>query len=465
MVQLGPPPLYEPVFVPMKPGHGSVPPTPRGNAPFDWNQPNLQHEIQTLYEEQTLSQGFGSDQGIHQEMNPNVQPDSSSDSDASDDVDMFLQNPKLTKKMDKFLNKVFKMFPQNYLNMMSNVTSSSEQVNVQKQQGGELLSFSLHPNEENAQQATQPTLMSKRASKALTVAIPQKSPFETINNPLFNTTPVTQDQIKTTQILTTIPQQEVISSMHKIGSKSKMQESFTTGMPDITNVQNNSTMQQSSYIPLSSIYFPNTIVTNPVIMATQRTTDSGLHRQQLLQQLSNIQKVQSNVQTSNVQQQQFHIRQQIAAPSAPLQVNANLQPSQWIGQTTQQVNASAIPHLKEKQQKPPKQSFLQMMGYTPRKQLAQSQQMSVRQHQQQHVPQYVPRQTSYHTSQPQLAPMQYQQHTQLQYQPRLQEAQQQGRYQGMAQPQQQVMYQEHYMPETPKTAIFEYQQLIENTMY
>lgn len=248
MVQLGPPPLYEPVFVPMKPGHGSVPPTPRGSTPFDWNQPHLQRDIQTqkLYEEQTLSQGFGSNQGIQQETNPNVQPDSSSDSDASNDVDMFLQDPKLTKKMDKFLNKVFKMFPQKYLNMISNVTFSSEQINVQKQQGGELLSFSPHPNEENVQQATQPTLMSKRASKALTVTIPQKSPFETINNPLFNTTPVTQDQMKTTQILTTIPQQEVVPYMHKIGSKSKMQESFTTGMPDITNVQNNSMMQPSS---------------------------------------------------------------------------------------------------------------------------------------------------------------------------------------------------------------------------
>lgn len=53
-------------------------------------------------------------------------------------------------------------------------------------------------------------------------------------------------------------------------------------------------------------------------MVTQSATDSGLHQQQMLQQLSNTQKVQSNVQTNNAQQHQYRIRQQVAVPSAPL---------------------------------------------------------------------------------------------------------------------------------------------------
>lgn len=104
-----------------------------------------------------------------------------------------------------------------------------------------------------------------------------------------------------------------------------MQESFTTGMPDLTNVQNNSTMQQSSYVPSSSICLANTqvpimqnIVTDPSIVATQRATNSGVHQQQVLQQLRNAQKAQSNVQTRNAQQQQYHIQQQVAVSFAPL---------------------------------------------------------------------------------------------------------------------------------------------------
>lgn len=198
---------------------------------------------------------------------------------------MLLKDLKVIKRMDKFLNKVFKMFPEKYLDMMSNVTSSNEKTNVQKQQGGDLLSFSPHPNKENVQQETQHTFMSKCASKTLTVIVPQKSTFETINNPLFNATPLTQDQMMATQMLTGVPQQEVIPRMPKIGSKSKMQESFMIGMPDLMNVQNNSTMQQSSYVPSSSIRLANTqvpimqnIVTDPLIVVTQRATNSGVHQ-------------------------------------------------------------------------------------------------------------------------------------------------------------------------------------------
>lgn len=81
---------------------------------------------------------------------------------------------------------------------------------MQNQQGGDLLSFSPHPNEENVQQEPQHTLLSKCASQTLTVTIPQKSTFKTINNPLFNATPLTQDQMMATQMLTGVPQQEVI---------------------------------------------------------------------------------------------------------------------------------------------------------------------------------------------------------------------------------------------------------------
>lgn len=64
----------------------------------------------------------------------------------------------------------------------------------------------------------------------------------------------------------------------------------------------------------------------------------------------------------------------------PLQVNTNLQQKQSFGQTSQQVNASAIPHVKEKQPKAHKKRFLKLMGVTSRQQqMAQNQQILIQQ--------------------------------------------------------------------------------------
>lgn len=69
----------------------SVPQTPSGNAPFDFNQLNQQHDMQLqtsqhdmelpttqhntqpsmAHEHQNLLQGFGSNQDLQQEIDPN----------------------------------------------------------------------------------------------------------------------------------------------------------------------------------------------------------------------------------------------------------------------------------------------------------------------------------------------------------------------------------------------------------
>lgn len=148
-VQLGPPPYYEPIFVPMKLGLGSVPPTLSGSAPFDFNQLNQQYDMQPpiSYEEHNLIQGFGSNQDLQQEIDPN----NPSDSDDLDDLEMFINNPKIEKKMNKFFSKVSRLFPDKYRSMLEATTTSNDQTNVHTQhEFGNLLSFESHLDETNA---------------------------------------------------------------------------------------------------------------------------------------------------------------------------------------------------------------------------------------------------------------------------------------------------------------------------
>lgn len=278
------------------------------------------------------------------------------------------------------------------------------------------------------------------------------------------------------------------SQVLQSGSQSQMQENFTTGMPNITDVQTNPRIQQSSYVHSSLVHAINThsqmtqsLSIGPSIMAT-KGTNSGTQPQQTLQQFKNEQQAPLNMQTCNAQKQ-YYTKKHTIVPYVPLHVNTNLQQQQSFGQNSQEVNASVILHVKVKQPKAHKQSFLKLMGFTSgQQQMEKKKQTPIQsqqhQYQQQYVPQYAQQgQASYYMPQQQQQPnmhyqpqMQFQQ-PKVQYQPQMQMeipskwAQQNTQYQNIAVPQQNEKFQNEYMPDTPITVISEHQQPFGSTIY
>lgn len=229
------------------------------------------------YEEHNLIQWFGSKKDLQQELDQNNSSDSSSNSYDSDDVEMFVSNPKMENKVNKFLNKVFRLFPDKYRSMINVATTLNDQTNLQMQHKVDnILSFEPHPDETNAQWEVPITLLDKSVSKSLSMSVLLKSTFEAVYNPLYDTTPFPQDQmvmVKTLENVTYPKTSQVLQS----GSQSQMQEHFTAEMPNITDVQTNPMMQQSSYVHSSLVHATNThsqmtqsLLTWPSIMATKR---------------------------------------------------------------------------------------------------------------------------------------------------------------------------------------------------
>lgn len=173
----------------MKPGCGSVPPTPSGNVSFDFNQLNQEHVQQawTSYEDPNLLQGFESTTDLQQETYLDDQSDSSTDSDSSTKLDMAINDPKIFEKMDKLLDKFLKRNPMKYFNMIKEklILISQSQDDVQLQLESINPSNSeLSQNKLNLQHGAPSTLLEKHTFKSFSLEINPKSTFEAINNPI-----------------------------------------------------------------------------------------------------------------------------------------------------------------------------------------------------------------------------------------------------------------------------------------
>lgn len=381
------------------------------STPFNLDQLNMQHDTQPsmTYGENTLLQGFASNQGFQQQVSQqfqhNVQSDemqqqtqqgfehieiddaseSSTDLDDSDDIQMFLSNPKMEKKFDKLFSKVSHIFPTKYQSMMDFITTSNAQASAPVQhEVNNLMSFENHTCVVTTQQDIPVTSLETYTSKPLSVNIPPKVTFQTMTNPLYNAPPQIQDQMATMSI--TIPK---TSQVVQSGSQPNMKEKFTIGMPNVSDIPIHTMAQQSSYVLTTNAYAqvtPN-IQTRPPIVATKRE-NHNTQPQQILQQLKSIEQAQVN---ANLQQQN-HVQQQVTIPLAPPQVDANLQHQQFLGQTSQHV-VNVLPHIKVKQPKVHKQSFLKLLVASSGTQhVAKPQQVPIQnqqQLQQQYVPQYM----------------------------------------------------------------------------